>query len=128
MTSRWAVLTRIAYICLASVGFLMGFLAYLGPSPVLDREHALWWTWVIGFSTLLVVGVPFSFITHRQWPNYAVAVGAMLLLIWQVRGAIAILDVRPPFHSSPWTVVILVGVLLLEVSGLLSALTRVFGR
>jgi hypothetical protein len=59
----------------------MGFLSYLGPSPVLDEEHALWWVWVIGFTLLLLIGVPASFLTRRHWPDYSVGVGAILLLI-----------------------------------------------
>jgi hypothetical protein len=103
----------------------MGLLCYLGPSPVMNREHALWWAWVALFTSLLLIGVPSSFFTRRHWPDYAVASGALLLLCWQTRSAIAVLDVDPPFRSSPWTVVIVVSILLIELGGLVSALARV---
>jgi hypothetical protein len=124
MNPRLDVLTKIGYLCTGGLGLLMGFLCYLGPSPALNREHAGWWAWVITFTALLLVGVPSSFLTRGRWPDYVVAFGAMLLLTWQTRSAIAVLDVHPPFHSSPWTVVIVVAVLLLELVGFLSAVIR----
>jgi hypothetical protein len=117
-------ITRIGYLCVGIVGLLMGFLCYLGPSPVIDEKHAVWWAWVTGFTFLLLIGVPSSFFTRRHWPDYSVAVGALLLLVWQIRSAAAILNVHPPFHSGPWTVIIVASVLVDEVLGLLSALAR----
>ena len=105
----------------------MAGLCYIGPSPVMDKEHALWWAWVFGFGALLVIGVPSSFMTRRSWPHYVVAAGALLLLVGQTRSAIAVLDVKPPFHNTPLAVVIVVSILVLELFGLLSALARLLG-
>lgn len=128
MKDSMRTITGIGYICVGGLGLFMGFLCYLGPSPVLDGEHAAWWAWVIGFTLLLLLGVLSSFLTHRHWPDYLAATGALLLLIWQVRGAAAILNVRPPFRSNPWTVVIAASIVVVEVLGLLSALARMSVR
>ena len=124
MSPAISILTRSSYICIGLLGLVMGFLCYLGPSPLIDREHVIWWGWVVAFTILLFVGVSASFFTQRHWPDYVVAVGAFLLCTWQTRSAIAILNVKPPFHSSPWTVVIVIGVLLIEFTGLISAFLR----
>jgi hypothetical protein len=120
-------LSRVAYVLVAILGLMMTAISYLGPSPPIDEAHLLWWGWVVGFGAALPIGATASFATDRMWPHYIVAAGALLLVIWQCRGAVAILDVRPPFHSSPWTVLIVVTVVALELVGLLAALARAGG-